>query len=281
MIAIIGGSGFESFEGFKVLEKLEVETPFGSPSSGLKRVSINGVPALFLSRHGQHHELMPSEVNYRANIYALRKLGAKAVVSVSAVGSLQENLAPGDLVIPLQYMDRTKGIRKHTFGGEGMVAHISLAHPVCLAAAQKMFAIAKKMEVKAHIGGTYVCIEGPHFSTLAESLSYRKMECSVIGMTNVPEVSLSREAGMTYLPLSFVTDYDCWDTSRPHVTLDEVKAIMKDNNGKAFKVISQLVTEKELLKECDCGKSGLASGLMTDPSTLSALQKEMIKTFTN
>lgn len=277
MIGILGGSGFESFEGFEILEKFEIQTPFGKHSSGLKKVSVQGVEALFLSRHGESHELLPSEINYPANIYALKKLGAKALISISAVGSLQRELPPGHLVFPLQYMDRTKGIRKHTFSGQGMVSHISLAHPVCREAAEKAFGVAKRLKIESHLGGTYICIEGPNFSTYAESQSYRALDCQIIGMTNVPEVGLAREAGLSYLPLSFVTDYDCWDTSRPHVTLAEVKSVMKGNNEKAFRLVSELVKMKDLFQGCDCSKSGLASGLMTSIESLSDEQREWLK----
>lgn len=264
MWGIIGGSGFEKFDGFETVEVLPRETPFGMTSSGFKKVRIGGTEALFISRHGEHHEVLPTEVNYRANIFAMKKFGARGVASVSAVGSLREEFAPGDLVIPTQYIDRTKGIRKHTFCGDGLVGHMSLANPVCEKAAKKVFEIAQAEKVKAHFGGTYVCIEGPNFSTYAESMSYRDLNADIIGMTNFPEYGLAREAGLTYLPCSFVTDYDCWDRSRPHVTLDEVLTTMRQNNAKGFKVISKLVAMGDkILEGCDCADGGLKNGLMT------------------
>ncbi len=279
MIAIIGGSGFESFLEFETLEILEIKTPFGPHSSGLKKVRINGNEAIFISRHGQHHELTPSEINYRANIFALKKLGAKGILSASAVGSLKLEHEPGKLVLPLQFFDRTKGVRAHTFCGDGVVGHVSLAHPVCKDAATHIYNLAKTAGVPTHLGGTYICIEGPQFSTYSESVHYQSLNGDVIGMTNVPEVSLAREAGISYVPMSFVTDYDCWDTSRPHVTLEEVKAIMKSNNEKAFIILSQALQNESIFEGCDCANQGLKFGLMTPKERLTATQKEWLGVF--
>ena len=278
MLAIIGGSGFEKFEGFQVLEKLPRATPFGETSSGFKRVSVNGVEALFISRHGEHHEVLPTEINYRANIYALKALGARAVLSFSAVGSLQPQLQPGELVIPLQYIDRTKGIREHTFCGSGIVGHMSLAHPVERKSAERVFAIAQKEGVKGHLGGTYVCIEGPNFSTYAESVHYRALNADIIGMTNYPEYALAREAGLAYLPCCFVTDYDCWDQSRPHVTLEEVITIMRQNNGKAFKILSRVLAEEAgVLEGSRAAEEGLKTGLMTPMDAVPAKHRDWLE----
>lgn len=278
MWAIIGGSGFEKFDGFEVIKQMPRATPFGDASSGFKKVKIDGHEALFISRHGEHHELLPSEINYRANIFALKAAGAKAVVSFSAVGSLRAELAPGDMVIPYQYIDRTKGVRKHTFCGDGVVGHMSLAYPVCKKLAMAVHTLAKKEKFITHAGGTYVCIEGPNFSTLSESLNYRDLNADIIGMTNFPEYGLAREAGMSYLPCSFVTDYDCWDTSRPHVTIDEVITIMRQNNGKAFAMLKHIVgSEKDLLSGCDCGDQGLKSGLMTPREAIPEKHREWLQ----
>lgn len=278
MWAIIGGSGFEKFDGFEVLEVLPRETPFGMAASGFKKMRVAGQEALFISRHGEHHEALPSEINYRANIYALKAAGAKAIISFSAVGSLQEPYAPGDLVIPLQYIDRTKGVRKHTFCGEGVVGHMSLAYPVCAGLAEKAFELADSAGISAHLGGTYVCIEGPNFSTLSESLSYRELKADIIGMTNFPEYALAREAGLTYLPCCFVTDYDCWDTERPHVTLEEVITIMRQNNGKAFQLLQSLLSQDRarLMTDCDCASQGLKMGLMSPKDALTVDQKRWL-----
>lgn len=278
MLAIIGGSGFENFEGFENLGALKRETPFGLASSGFRKVRISGQEALFVSRHGEHHEVLPSEINYRANLYALKAHGAEAILSFSAVGSLREPYAPGDLVIPLQYIDRTKGLRAHTFCGDGVVGHTSLAHPVCASAAERLAAAAREEGVKTHLGGTYVCIEGPNFSTLSESLHYRELNADIIGMTHFPEYALAREAGLSYLPCCFVTDYDCWDVSRPHVTLDEVVTIMRQNNGKAYRVLQKAVgAHKQWLEGCTCAHQGLKYGLLTAPEAIPTQHREWLK----
>lgn len=264
MLAIIGGSGFEKFEGIETLGVVSADTPFGVASPGCKRVRVGSREALFLPRHGEHHELLPSEINYRANVFLLKSLGARAVVSVSAVGSLRTELKPGEMVIPLQYLDRTKGIRRHTFCGDGVVGHVSLAHPVCRPAAEGVVALARLEGLAAHLGGMYLCIEGPTFSTVAESLSYRDMGADIIGMTNFPEYALAREAGLAYLPLCFVTDYDCWDTDRPHVTLQEVIEVMRANNRKALALLQRVLNaEEDLFRGCRCADEGLKAGLMT------------------
>ena len=276
MWAIIGGSGFEKFDGFEVVKNLPLETPFGMASSGFKKVRVGGHEALFLSRHGEHHELLPTEINYRANIYALKAQGAKAIVSFSAVGSLRAEFKPGDMVVPFQYIDRTKGIRKHSFCGEGVVGHMSLAYPVCVEMARKVEGLAEEEDFTAHFGGTYVCIEGPNFSTLAESLSYRELNADIIGMTNFPEYALAREAGLSYLPCCFVTDYDCWDTTRPHVTLEEVITIMRQNNSKGFALLKRILAAEKLLEGCDCASQGLKTGIMTARERLTPSQREWV-----
>ena len=278
MWGIIGGSGFEKFDGFEVTKVLSRETPFGQTSSGFKKIKINGVEALFISRHGEHHEMMPTEVNYRANIFALKQNGARAVASFSAVGSLRGEMEPGHMVIPTQYIDRTKGIRKHTFCGDGIVGHMSLATPVCETLAKKVFEITKVEKVKCHLGGTYICIEGPNFSTYSESMSYRDLNCDIIGMTNFPEYGLAREAGLTYLPCSFVTDYDCWDKTRPHVTIDEVMTTMRENNGKGFKILTKILAAGDkLLDGCECSEQGLKNGLMMPREAIPAKHKEWMQ----
>ncbi len=281
MWAVIGGSGFEKFEGFKKVEDLSRETPFGLTSSGFKKVRVAGKEILFISRHGEHHEVLPSEINYRANIYALKKYGAKAIVSFSAVGSLRAEFEPEHMVIPLQYIDRTKGIRAHTFCGNGLVGHMSLAHPVCQELARKVGTLARQEDFTVHVGGTYACIEGPNFSTLAESLAYRELPADIIGMTNFPEYALAREAGMSYLPCSFVTDYDCWDTTRPHVTLEEVLRIMKRNNGKAFSLLQRILQSSEdLLQGCECSNQGLRTGMFNPVESLEPALREWVQVLT-
>lgn len=261
MLGIIGGSGFEKFEEFETVKLLNRETPFGLASSGFKVVRVNGVEFLFISRHGEHHELLPSEINYRANIFALKNNGAKAIVSFSAVGSLGEEYAPGDLVVPSQYIDRTKGLRAHTFLGEGLVGHVSLAKPICEAMAERLKALTQKMDFNTHYGCTYVCIEGPYFSTKAESLTYRQMSAQIIGMSHFPEYALAREAGLPYLPCCFVTDYDCWDDSIPHVTVAEVIKVMKSNNAKGFRLLKEILLEKDFWVGSLAPEGGLRTGL--------------------
>lgn len=260
MIAVIGGSGFEKFDEFTTVEKITIETPFGPHSSGLKKVKVDGTEFLFLSRHGEHHELLPSEINYRANIFAFKKLGASAVVSFSAVGSLQKDLAPGDMVVPFQYIDRTKA-RVHTFLGGGLIGHVSLAKPICETMAKRLQELVKPLSHTSFFGQTYVCIEGPYFSTKAESHTYRQMGANIIGMSNFPEYALAREAGLPYLPCCFVTDYDCWDDSIPHVTVEEVIKVMKNNNAKAFNVLKTVLKAGDLAEGSYAYDGGLKTGL--------------------
>lgn len=277
MIGIIGGSGFEKFDEFKTIELLERETPFGPASSGFKKVSVEGQEFLFISRHGDHHELLPSEINYRANIYALKKMGAKSIISFSAVGSLQKDLAPGDLVIPYQYIDRTKGLRKSTFLGEGLIGHVSLAKPICEIMAENLRSIVSNFNFKIHFKKTYVCIEGPYFSTQAESHTYRQMNADIIGMSNFPEYALAREAGLPYLPCCFVTDYDCWDDSIPHVTVDEVIRVMKGNNQKGFTILKKLLNHPKLSEGSYACNGGLRTGLFMDPKNIPENKKSILQ----
>lgn len=267
MIAVIGGSGFEKFDEFTTVEKFLIETPFGPHSSGLKKVRVENTEFLFLSRHGEHHELLPSEINYRANIYAFKKLGASAIVSFSAVGSLQKDLAPGDMVVPFQYIDRTKA-RVHTFLGGGLIGHVSLAKPICETMAKRLQQLVKPLEHTSFFGQTYVCIEGPYFSTKAESHTYRQMGANIIGMSNFPEYALAREAGLPYLPCCFVTDYDCWDDSIPHVTVEEVIKVMKNNNTKAFNVLKTILKTDDLAAGSYAYDGGLKTGLFMPKETI-------------
>ena len=247
MWSIIGGSGFEKFDEFEVLEDLNIETPYGKHSSSFKKVKWQGVEALFLSRHGENHELLPSEINFKANIYALKKMGAKGVLSFSAVGSLKEEFAPEELVFINQYIDFTKK-RDSSFCGEGRVGHYSFAHPVEEPLFSEVKNICKNLSFKNHMGGTYICIEGPRFSSLAESKMFQSWGADIIGMTNMPEAYLAREAGLVYLPFCFVTDYDCWKEEEEPVTIDIVKKRMANNYTSAKEVLN-LFVPKELYKE--------------------------------
>lgn len=281
MLGVIGGSGFEKFEAFETVELLDRETPFGLAASGFKKVSVEGKEFLFISRHGDHHEHLPSEINYRANIYAFKKLGVKAIVSFSAVGSLQKQYAPGDLVIPFQYIDRTKSLRQHTFFGGGLIGHVSLAKPICEIMAKNCRAIMEQQNLqqqfRTHTEQTYICIEGPYFSTKAESNAYRQMGADIIGMSNFPEYALAREAGLPYLPCCFVTDYDCWDDSIPHVTVDEVIKVMRGNNAKAFALLKSLLSaEASLYQGSLAYEGGLRTGLFMPKEAIPADKKSWV-----
>jgi 5'-methylthioadenosine phosphorylase len=230
-IGIIGGSGVYQLEalGAKEVTRHKVQTPYGAPSEAVVEFELAGKSYFFIPRHGFSHQYSPSEVNYCANIYALKSLGVKYVVSLSAVGSLKEEMAPGHFVFIDQFMDFTKGLRRKTFFGEGLVGHVSCAYPIEMSLSKMMFEIAKaELPNTSHMGGTYICIEGPQFSTLAESKFYRSLQASVIGMTNVPEAFLAKEAGLAYATLAAVTDYDCWH-DKP-CSVDEIMKVMKDNN---------------------------------------------------
>lgn len=242
-IGIIGGSGLYKMEALKDVEEIEIYTPFGSPSDKLIMGNLAGNSVVFLARHGRNHTLLPSEVPYRANIYAMKKVGVEYIISASAVGSLKAEAKPLDMVVPDQFIDRTKN-RISTFFGEGIVAHIAFADPVCHQLAKVLIdAIAslKLTDVNLHKSGTYVCMEGPAFSTKAESHLYRSWDATVIGMTNLPEAKLAREAEIAYATLALVTDYDCWHPDHDSVTVEMVIANLQRNATNAQKVIQETV----------------------------------------
>jgi len=242
-IGIIGGSGLYKMDALKDVEEVQVETPFGSPSDALIVGSLDGTRVAFLARHGRNHTLLPSELPFRANIYAMKQLGVEYLISASAVGSLKEQAKPLDMVVPDQFIDRTKN-RVSTFFGEGIVAHIAFGDPVC----QKLAAVVADViasldlpDVTLHRGGTYVCMEGPAFSTKAESHLYRSWGATVIGMTNLPEAKLAREAEIAYATLALVTDYDCWHSDHDSVTVEMVISNLQRNAVNAQKVIQETV----------------------------------------
>jgi len=239
VLAVIGGSGLYELAGLEKVEEVEVGTPFGEPSAPVIRGQLGETTMLFLPRHGRGHVIPPSAINYRANICALKLLGATHLVSVSAVGSMKEQIAPGDLVVVDQFIDLTK-TRKTTFFDEGIAAHVSFAHPVCPLMADALETSAHEAGAKVHKGGTYVCIEGPQFSTKAESLVYRSWGVSVIGMTNMPEAKLAREAELPFATLALSTDYDCWHESEEAVTVDAVIAILNENVAFARKTVAAM-----------------------------------------
>lgn len=240
-VAIIGGSGIYKLDAIKVKNQIKVTTPFGSPSAEIMECEVDGASFYFLPRHGIGHHYTPSEVNYRANIFALKKLGVDTIVSISAVGSLQEQYAPKHFVFVDQFIDWTKGLRKRSFFDEGMVGHVSAANPVEVSLSKRLYEASVKAGVTSHLGGTYICIEGPQFSTKAESKIYRGFGASVIGMTNVPEAFLAKEAGMAYATVAMVTDYDCW--KEEHCTVQEIMDVMKSNYVSAQKFVKEAIPD--------------------------------------
>ncbi|MGA1621288.1 MAG: S-methyl-5'-thioadenosine phosphorylase [Synechocystis sp.] len=242
-IGIIGGSGLYQMEALKDIEEVSLDTPFGKPSDALIVGKLDGVPVAFLARHGRGHHLLPSEIPFRANIHALKQLGVKYLISASAVGSLKEAIKPLDMVVPDQFIDRTRH-RESTFFGDGIVAHIAFGNPVCSQLAQYLSTAIADLglpNVTLHEKGTYVCMEGPAFSTIAESNLYRHWGGSVIGMTNLPEAKLAREAEIAYATLALVTDYDCWHEDHDHVTVEMVIDNLQRNAVNAQKVILETV----------------------------------------
>jgi 5'-methylthioadenosine phosphorylase len=239
VLGVIGGSGLYALESLKDVRPIEMTTPWGPPSGPLMQGSLSGVPMLFLARHGAGHRIPPSEVNYRANIDALKRAGATDLVSISACGSLHEDIRPGEFLAVDQYADRTSG-RASSFFGEGFVAHVSMADPTCPALSAALAQAAEKTGVRCHPRGTYVCINGPQFSTRAESDEYRRAGFDVIGMTNMPEARLAREAELPYASLAMVTDYDCWRRGEKPVEVADVLAVMRANTERAKALLPRL-----------------------------------------
>ncbi|MBX2813807.1 MAG: S-methyl-5'-thioadenosine phosphorylase [Myxococcales bacterium] len=236
-VGVIGGSGLYQLDGLEDVKRVKMETPYGDPSDAYIQGVLHGTPMFFLPRHGLGHRLLPTEINFRANIWGFKKLGCERLISVSAVGSMKENIAPGDLVMIDQFIDWTRH-RNMTFLGEGIVGHVALADPISLPLQQKLFEVAGGLEgVKTHRGGTYICIEGPQFSTRAESKLYRSWGVDVIGMTNMPEARLAREAEISYATIALATDYDSWKEDEDHVETEAVLKLLQANVEKAKRVI--------------------------------------------
>jgi 5'-methylthioadenosine phosphorylase len=273
-IGIIGGSGLYSMAGLGETRELRVKTPSGAPSDALVAGMLEGRRVVFLARHGRGHRILPSEINYRANIYALKMLGVERILSVSAVGSLKEEFAPLDFCIPDQFYDRTR-LRVATFFGDGLVAHITFDKPTCSHLSGHLGAACEKAGVKVHRGGTYVCMEGPQFSTLAESNSYRRMGFDIIGMTNLTEAKLAREAEICYATVAMVTDYDCWHPQHDSVTISEVIGNLNRNTENVQRVIREAVRAMPAERACKCG-SALAHGLITDRKMIPAATKKRL-----
>ena len=266
-IGIIGGSGLYSMPGFTGQHEVRVETPFGEPSDPYVVGELEGKTVAFLARHGRGHRISPSELNFRANIYGFKKLGVEWILSLSAVGSLKEEHKPRDFVIPDQFVDRTRG-RVSTFFGEGLVAHVSFADPVCPHVAKLLYNASVESGVKATLGGTYLCMEGPAFSTKAESNLYRSWGMDVIGMTNLQEAKLAREAEICYATVAMVTDYDCWHAEHAAVTVADIIQNLNANAAHAAQVVRCAVRNLRLeARTCDCSHA-LAHALITDPKTV-------------
>jgi 5'-methylthioadenosine phosphorylase len=281
-IGIIGGSGLYSMPGFTAQREVKLSTPFGDPSDAYILGTLAGKQVAFLARHGRGHRLSPSELNFRANIYGMKLLGVERIVSLSAVGSLKEEHRPLDFVIPDQFFDRTRG-RISTFFGEGLVAHVSFADPVCPQLSETVEAACFAAGVTGKRGGTYLCMEGPAFSTKAESNVYRSWGFDVIGMTNLQEAKLAREAEICYVTMAMVTDYDCWHEEHASVTVTDILANLQRNAANACRVVEESVKSMPQERTCKCG-SALAHALITDrnvvpPETLARLEPIVGKYF--
>jgi 5'-methylthioadenosine phosphorylase len=273
-IGIMGGSGLYSMPGLTDTREIRVQTPFGDPSDAIVTGALQGRRVAFLARHGRGHRLTPSEINYRANICALKMLGVQRILSVSAVGSLRDDLPPLDFVIPDQFFDRTR-LRVATFFGGGVVAHVGFDRPTCTILAAHIADACDAAGVRAHRSGTYVCMEGPQFSTLAESHTYRQLGFDVIGMTNLTEAKLAREAEICYATIAMVTDYDCWHPNHDAVTLDEVIQNLNRNTSNVQRVLREVVRELPEARNCKCGRA-LAHAILTDRSAISAAAKKRL-----
>ena len=266
IIGVIGGSGLYGMPGLERVEELSIETPFGAPSDLLIRGWLGDTQLVFVPRHGRGHRLSPSDVPYRANIYALRQLGVTHVLAISAVGSLREDIRPGDLVLVDQFVDRTRRLPA-TFFGTGLVAHVGFGDPVCACLRAQVLEAARATGKRVHDGGTYVCMEGPAFSTRAESNLYRSWGMDVVGMTNIPEAKLAREAELCFSTLALATDYDCWHESEEDVTVEGVLATLRANTEAARQVVRALAERLPAQRTCACG-SALEAAMLTQPGAV-------------
>jgi 5'-methylthioadenosine phosphorylase len=281
-LGVLGGSGLYAMEGLEQVEEREVETPYGPPSDNLRIGRLGDLEVVFLARHGRHHTFSPTEVPYRANLWALRSLGVRWILSASAVGSLQQHVRPLDMVVPDQFIDRTQQ-RPLSFFGEGAVAHVGLGDPFC-AVLSRLLADAGETLMpagrKLHRGGTYLCMEGPAFSTRAESELYRSWGCAVIGMTNHTEARLAREAEMAYATLAMVTDYDCWHLEHASVTVDLVIENLRANASLAQEIIREAAAGVERLRPASSAHHALRDALMTPPEQVPAATRRRTDLFT-
>jgi len=273
-IGIIGGSGLYAMSGLSDTKEVKVKTPFGDPSEVFVVGTLEGKRVAFLARHGRGHRLLPGEINYRANIYAMKLLGVERVISVSAVGSLQEDLRPGEFLVADQFVDRTRH-RISTFFGEGLVAHVSFAHPTCSELSAALADASVHCAVPVHRKGTYICMEGPQFSTFAEATMHRQLHFEVIGMTNVTEAKLAREAELCYGTIAMITDYDCWHPDHESVTGAQILETLQHNAGNAQKALRETVRALHPERGCKCG-SALQHALITDLKTVPKATKKKL-----
>src|ERR1700731_4225874 len=271
-IGVIGGSGLYNMPGLENARELRVKTPFGDPSDALVVGTLQGKRVAFLARHARGHRFLPSEINYRANIHAMKQLGVERIISVSAVGSLQEDLKPLDFLIPDQFYDRTRH-RASTFFGDGVAAHVGFAKPVCGQLTALLGEACDRAKVRVHRGGTYICMEGPQFSTLAEAHVHRQLRFEVIGMTNVTEAKLAREAEICYATVAMITDYDCWHPEHESVTASQIIVTLNQNATNAQNVVREAVKTMPAERKCKCG-AALAHSLITDFKLVPAKTKK-------
>jgi 5'-methylthioadenosine phosphorylase len=274
-IGVIGGSGLYEMDELTNVREVRVETPYGEPSDALICGELDGAEMVFLPRHGRGHRLTPSEVPYRANIYAMKSLGVNWIISVSAVGSLRERVVPGHVVLVDQFIDRTRN-RAQTFFGEGIVAHVAFGNPVCETLRSILLQAAKDAGATAHDRGTYVCMEGPLFSTRAESEMYRSWGATVIGMTNLPEAKLAREAEISYATLALSTDYDCWHTGHDDVTVDQVIEVVRANVQLARSIVQLAVPGIVAHEGPNPMHDALANSIMTAPQAIPAARRQQL-----
>jgi len=273
-IGVIGGSGIYAMGGLTGAREVRIKTPFGDPSDVIVLGQLEGKRAAFLARHGRGHRILPSEINFRANVYAMKSLGVERIISVSAVGSLQEDLRPGEFLVPDQFVDRTK-LRVSTFFGDGLVAHVAFDKPACAQVSGVLADASVHCAVKVHRRGTYVCIEGPQFSTLAEAHMHRQLGFEVIGMTNVTEAKLAREAEICYGSLAMITDYDCWHPEHDSVTYSQIIATLNQNSENAQRVLRETVRAMPGERSCKCG-SALQYSLVTDAKLVPKATKKRL-----
>jgi 5'-methylthioadenosine phosphorylase len=274
-IGVIGGSGLYSIDGLERVEEVRIDTPFGAPSDNFIVGELKGKKIAFLPRHRRGHAIQPADLNYRANIYAMKKLGVSRIISVSAVGSMKEGIHPKDIVIPDQFYDNTRR-RISTFFGDGIVAHVSLADPVCPVLSGIVHDAAVSAGAKVHKGGVYLCIEGPQFSTRGESLVYKSWGVDIIGMTNVTEAKLAREAEICYVTIALVTDYDCWHKEEAAVTADAIIGILNKNVEMSKKIIKGAIGNIPLKRSCACS-TAMNNAIITAPESIPSETKERLR----